>query len=130
MSDEDFLKTIDDLDVMPPQEEHKEEDVNVYKDLFSGKNIDFKTELSKKEINTIVKLKSIGKELRVPILKNLVYDFMRLRVSLERKGRGEAIKINTLSSLRDMGLTPQIPSVLENYTGQDNVNNRLKRGGL
>lgn len=130
MSDEDFLKTIDDLDAIPPQEEHREDDVNVYKDLFSGKNIDFKTELSRKEINTIVKLKSIGKELRIPILKNLIYDFMRLRVSLERKGRAEAIKINTLSSLKDMGLSPQIPSVLENYTGQDNVNNRLRRGGL
>jgi hypothetical protein len=63
----------------------------VSKDLFTEGNINLKTELSDREIATITKIQFMQEMYGLHTLENAVMQFKQLRVSKDRKSRGEFI---------------------------------------
>lgn len=74
------------------------EDQVIAKELFISDRIDLRTEVTKDEINLITKLRFLDKRLGLENVDLLLDSFLNLRVSLDRKSRGEFIRALTPNS--------------------------------
>jgi hypothetical protein len=61
--------------------------------MFTGKNLEFKTDLTIKEIRAISLILFLSEYLKLPEYKNFINRVMKLKVSKDRKGRKEAENI-------------------------------------
>lgn len=81
-------------------------------------DVDIKTDLSWKEIVLINKLMFDNKLLTsmglVPIFEDFVDEYLRLKISLDRKSRGEFVSVNRTDN---MDTSTQLLSNLSNITG-------------
>jgi len=68
------------------------EQLQVAKELFTEEGLKMKTDLDSREVHGIAKLSFIASEFDIPSLNNWVNEFIKLRVSLKRKGRSEFIQ--------------------------------------
>ena len=70
------------------------------------KNVDIKTEVSAEELRLVTVLIAddlfLLKQGLSPVFKNYTQQFLRLMISLERKGRGEYVKINQKDNSDDL----------------------------
>lgn len=66
-------------------------DLDVLNELFSGKDIETRTELSVQQVILINQKRTIAKLLDWDFLDNTLDDFMMLLVSKDRKGRAEFV---------------------------------------
>lgn len=68
------------------------------KELFKSENIELRTDINDEEIINITKLKFNNKILQKhklkPVFEDYINDFMKLKVSKDRKSRGEFVSIN------------------------------------
>jgi len=73
------------------------------KELNSDDNLFKKTDLTVKDIGKLTIIYAMYKEYNLPLLKELADNFIRLRVSKDRKGRSESVsmtqQINTFKRL-------------------------------
>lgn len=67
----------------------------VSKELFSGKEIDLRTQVSADEINLVTKIRFLEEKFGIKNVKPLLASFLNLRVSLDRKSRTEFIQAIT-----------------------------------
>lgn len=66
---------------------------SIIKNMFSKKfPINEKTDITNQEVGIMAQMLMISKKMNVPILKEFVDEFMKLRISLARKGRTEAFE--------------------------------------
>jgi hypothetical protein len=65
------------------------ERLQVAKELFTQDNIKLKTELSDREVFLLSRLLFMAETFRIPEMTSWCENFMKLRVSHKRKGRGE-----------------------------------------
>jgi hypothetical protein len=75
-----------------PSEDEDKFAMKILDTLFTIKDINFKTELSDKEIKILTKISVISEMLQSDELRTLVKDFKELRVSKNRKGRNELVQ--------------------------------------
>lgn len=73
---------------MPEEQNHIK---SVSKELFSGDNIDTKTQLSHNDINNITRLRFLSEKFGVENVDVLTNSMLTLRVSMNRKSREEFI---------------------------------------
>jgi len=87
--------------------------------LINGDDIDLKTELSNKEIVAAARLKFISERYDMPAFGHFVDDFLRLRVSLARKGRREFIEGLHADEKRDQTIRDLTPlgALMQNLRG-------------
>ena len=83
------VKSIDDIS----SEINDNVTIRGIKELFevNDNNIDIKTELEAREIRQILRLSFMGKEFKIRSMQKFLIQFMRLRLSKERKSRQEII---------------------------------------
>ena len=67
------------------------ERLQIAKELFTAENIDMKTEMTAQEINLFSRAAFIRDTFSLDSLNIFMDQFMRLRVSMARKGRGEFV---------------------------------------
>lgn len=88
--------------------EHSDKNTVASKELFSAtdNDIKLKSDLSQEEIIHISTLlfndRIISQAGLNPVFSPFIQDYMRLKVSLERKGRGEFVKINSGDKSEEM----------------------------
>ena len=85
------------------------ERLQIAKELFTGENIDMKTELDDREINLIARAKFIEEVFGLDSLGIFIEKFLRTRVSKARQGRKEFVetvknqeKDNSLAAIGNM----------------------------
>lgn len=61
--------------------------------LFDEQNLAKKTDLNARDIAKLTQIYQMAEEYDVPLLKQMADKFIELRVSLKRKGRGEAVQM-------------------------------------
>lgn len=61
--------------------------------MFNEKNLSKKTDLSARDIAKLTQIYQMAEEYEIPLLKDMADKFIELRVSLKRKGRGEAVQM-------------------------------------
>lgn len=88
------------------------------------KDIDFKTELITDEIKNIVNMR-INDDFLIrkgfkPVFKEWYYNFMRLQVSKERKGRSEFVQLNKSNDQSDLS------SEISKLDGLNNILSKKK----
>lgn len=78
------------------------------RDLVTGQDIDLKSELNTKEIVAATRLLFMSERYQMPHFTHFVNNFLRLRVSKERKGRVEFIQGLHATEKKEQGkdLTP------------------------
>lgn len=91
----DLLENVFDKRVTDEQiqdERNKEESRNDSGRLLDKKDVEVKTELNDAEIVTISKLRFMAERYKIPVLKDFTDNLMLLKISRNRKGRGEFIQ--------------------------------------
>lgn len=68
------------------------EQLQVVKELFTEEGLKMKTDLEDREVHGIAKLSFIADQFDIPSLNSWIDEFVKLRVSRKRKGRGEFIE--------------------------------------
>jgi len=92
------------VDIIPDLSSEGESNYKIAQELFNiEKNIDSKTELSGREINKLLRRDFVSKCLSnnpinlEELNTELAGNFKKLRVSLNRKGRGEAVSLGKVT---------------------------------
>lgn len=75
-----------------PNENEDKFAMKILETLFTPKDLNFKTDLSDREIKILTKLTVVGHILNMPSLTKLVDEFKQLRVSKNRGGRQELVQ--------------------------------------
>jgi hypothetical protein len=68
------------------------ERLQVAKELFTAENIKLKTDIDDREILMLARLLFLADRFKIPEMAQWVDNFIKLRVSRKRKGRGEFIE--------------------------------------
>jgi hypothetical protein len=77
--------------ILKPDTTQKRTELDVLKELFDTENPETKTELSVNQIILINQKRMIAKMLGFTSLNFALTDFMKLQISLNRRGRGEFV---------------------------------------
>lgn len=72
--------------------EGENEDLQVVKELFTEEALAMKTDLDNREIRGLSQIAFMYERYEIPALKTWAHEFMKLRVSRNRKGRAEFIE--------------------------------------
>jgi len=91
------------------------EKLQIAKELFTGENIDMKTEMSSQEINIFSRAEFIKDIFGLDSIGIFIDKFERLRVSMARKGRAEFVE-----TVKDKG----------KETGMENLAGLFKQGKI
>ena len=94
---QNFSAVEQDLEVVTQKDKLEE----AYNQLFSDRNLEKISQLSTNEIGKIAILKTYATEFQFTELTNIVDNFLRLRISLQRKGREEHVKVAQAEVIRD-----------------------------
>lgn len=75
-----------------PSDDEDKFAMKILETLFTTTDLNFKTDLSDKEIKILTKLSTLSDLLNLPDLKTIVKEFKELRVSKSRQGRQELVQ--------------------------------------
>lgn len=100
-------------------EDESEEMNKAFSEMFTSKNLEFKTDLTIEEIRSISLVLFLAEYLKLPEYKAFITRVMKLKVSKDRKGRREAENILV------GGLKQQMTGL---EMKQMDLENRLSRG--
>jgi len=105
-----YSSEVDNLPPTPSNEEGNEESSSeIYRDLFSPRDIDMKSDLTPNLIIAMAKGKIYADRFNVQVVKDLQLNILRLMVSKNRLGRSEILDIYKAEK-RQFDIDPLLPS--------------------